>query len=240
MGQGNQMKEWVAHVKLDGKIMEVTVWDTSRTMAVDNALRKFGLKGPEDERIQMFRIEQADSRALKTPTNPTPVEVPEIPKRDKSKDKRYRVRVYLSPMSGDMKARNIQTSDAQNALWSVMYTYGIKKQSDLGPYIVEEERATGRVTVMYSQIHNFKDRGPLVLEDDGYDPAPRQMPRNSGYAEDTVTTTDDIDQRWDDAMASIGLTTQRTERAERFVEKVNDIFKNEKKVARPNVKIVKR
>src|SRR5687768_12985109 len=32
MGQGNQMKEWVAHVKLDGKIMEVTVWDTSRTM----------------------------------------------------------------------------------------------------------------------------------------------------------------------------------------------------------------
>lgn len=239
MGRGNQMKEWVAHVKLDGKIMEVTVWDTSRTMAVDSAMRKLGLTGPDDERIQFFRIAEAnDIKASMRKSEP--VEVPEVPKRDKTKDKRYRVRLYLSPLSRDMKSRTIQTKDAQNALWSVMNTYGIRKQSDLGPYIVEEERPTGRVTLLFNQIHNFEQRGPLVLEDDGYAPAPRQTPRPSGYVEDQMTTTEDLDKRWDDAMADLGLGAQRTAQAERFVEKVNDIFKTEKKVALPNVKIVKR
>jgi hypothetical protein len=244
VGTNNQMREWVAHVKIDGKILEITVWDTSRQMAVDQAYRRFGLSGPEDPRIQMFRCGPAEF-FRETKKKATPVEVPEIPKRDKSKDKRFRVRMYPSPMSRDLKQITLQTIDAQNALWHVMYMFGIKRETDLGPYIVEEERASGRVTLMYNQIHTFKDRGPLELVGDGYDPAPKQTLPNSGYNEQVVNS-DDLDRRhdaalaelWDDAMdARLG---PRKPTADTFIAKVNNIFEKEKKAVRPNVKIVKR
>lgn len=240
-----QMRQWVAHAKIGGNIIEVIVWDINRALAVDQAHRKLGLTGPTDPKLEgPFRIEE-----LELKTNDV---VPEIPPRDKSKDKRYRASVYVSPLSRDMKVLNLRTSSAQQALWSVMGMFKVRAEMDLGPYLVEEERPEGWVTILYKNLHSFANHGPIEgkveeVPSTGmaivpYDPPPRQTPASSGYNEQVIDT-DALEQEWSDAWAQhLGQSraAQQAEKRETFITKVKSIFDGEKTVRKPNVKIVKR
>lgn len=240
MGKNNQMREWIAHVGLAAGVSEVTVWGANRWDASDAVYRKFGLDGAADKQIKSFKMEEA---ALVRAAS-SPEVIPDVPKRDKSKDKRFRVRVYLSPRSGDLKQYNLRTDTADSALWSVMQMFKVKKESDLGPYCVEEVKDGVLFTVKWNQIHTFVDRGPIVATSGAYDPAPRQTPRSVGYAEDQLND-DWSEENWPGMSESYydrykdryyGPAAKR----ESFLKEVASIFANEKLVTKPKVELVRR
>jgi hypothetical protein len=233
----NQIRQWVAHIHINnGTVFELTVWDTTRELASAQAYRKAGLSGPSDERIALFRLDPASKDRQVTEITP------QIPKRDRSKDKRYRVRMYMSPMSRDLKQQVVWTCDADNALWSVMKMFGINSERNLGPFCVEEQRGMDQwVTIRFNQLHTFSERGPLARErDDNYQPAPRTTP--SRAEDDGVISSDVLDADWDDAWASYvrqGSDQRREAAAQRFVEKVTSIFDGEKTIPVPKAVVVK-
>jgi hypothetical protein len=238
VAKGKRVLKYLAHVGIaGGEIAEVVVYATDRWDASDQVYKRLGMDGAADVRIKSFRMDEVKDE--------TADHVPEVPVRDKSKDKRYRVRLYPSPASRDMKSMTMRTSSADQALWSLMGMHKVQRQDHLGPYIVEENRNGEWVTVKFNQIHNFTDRGPIAREGDKYDPAPRQTIIASAEAEEPVIGADNIDAEWDAMWAKAGFPGVRepvlnTTRVDNFVNKVNDIFLNEKKVRRPKVTLVRR
>jgi hypothetical protein len=229
----NQMKQWVAHIHLEsGVALELKVWDTNRQMAVNQAYQRANLTGPTDPKIKLFKLEPvltvADAGII----------TPEVPKRDKTKDKRYRVRLFVSPMARDMKTYNLRTCDADNALWSVMSMFRVTEVKNLGPYCVEELREHEWHVVKYNQIHNFRDTGRIV---DNYDPPPKTTP--SRAEDDGVISGATLEEDWADALAAafgeppVSRLETRTAAAERFVTKVSSIFDGETTVPLPSYSV---
>lgn len=244
MGKDNQMREWIAHVGLENGISEVIVWGANRWDASDAVYRKLYLDGAADPRIKSFRMEHY----VKNTTDPHDV-VPDVPKRDKSKDKRFRVRVYLSPRSGDVKQYNLRTDTAESALWSVMQMFKVKAESDLGPYCVEESRNNEYVTVKWNQLHTFPIRGPVVGKStDAYDPAPRQTLPSVGYNEELMSL-EAMDEEWAqnwpgmgdsyyDRMRDHTTSPPPVPRSTTFLKEMESIFKDETLAPKPTIKVV--
>jgi hypothetical protein len=229
-----QMRQFVAHVHLPDGIMEVEVWGTTRWDASDAVYRKLNLEGPNDSKIKSFRIIEKETPAK----NPEPEKTEMIPvvpaSRDKSKDKRYRVRMYPTRMSRDMKSLTFRTASAEDALWSMMSMHRVPSEAVLGPYCVELETAEGRVTVKGKDLHTFPDHGRVVAED-GYDPAPQQTKAKAEDDGPDYTSTQTVDEEWEAAWAtqwqnrSYGETLRET-RAKEMIAKVEDILANETKI----------
>lgn len=234
MGEGNQMRQWVAHVGLsNGSVVEVKVWDVNKYMASEQVYKRLGLDGAADRRIQSYVIDELSEK-----TSVVEDVVPDVPARDKTKDRRYRVRMYLSPRAHGVTGMTMRTSSAEQALWSLMGMHRVKEEGLLGPYCVEQgTNGGGWVTVKYKHLHAFPDHGPLVASD-GYDPPARTTP---------ASAENSFDEEWNRAWQQVQRDTNREwpnnsrnysdlmkqEGASQFIAGIRDIFKDEKTVKTP-------
>lgn len=218
-----KLQNYTAHVQLEsGTVLEVNVEAGDRWSASNKVYNKLGLTGPNDAKIKSFLMVETEA--------PKPAKE----RRDRSKDKRYRVTVYLSPSSGSPIVYNLGTTDPKTALLSVLHMYHIPDADRAGPYHVQEVMKDNvLLTRLVKHAHTFTD---VTIED--------VVPDKPVVSDDEeeMFNRDEWDDAWEYALHGMprpSTPVWRPSEAE-VIAKLSEVFKTEKRAALPKVKVTRK
>lgn len=239
-----RQKEWLAHVWLEGgTCVETNVHAADRWEASALVYKKLGLTDANDPRIRRFVMDEVPP----DPPPPAAAGTSVVALTPRKPFYRYRVRLYAGPSSGNLIARTISTTSAQDALWDVMKMHKIPTEAVLGPYVVEQETADGKITKLIKDAHTFPDAGPLDAPVSTSKPKPlTHQPVDEHFPAEEPAVYDDDGTIWGSYRSAAERNWRggwevhlRRPSQEDVLKKIEDIFKYETKVSRRKRTIVK-